>query len=87
VGVGGNFMMADHTLDHYREQVHYPDIIHRGERQPWEKAGAQWLHEKARDQVQEILGREKEPVLTAEQEREVRRIEGRRLEELRSVPS
>ena len=83
VGVGGSFMMADHTLENYREQIHYPDVIHRGERQPWEKAGGKWIHDAAHDRVKQILAEEREPLLTEAQEQELLAIEGRRLEEMR----
>jgi trimethylamine--corrinoid protein Co-methyltransferase len=83
VGPGGNFMIADHTLDNYREQLHYPDVIHRGERQPWEEAGGRWIHERARDRVAEVLARPRTPLLTEDQERELLAIEARRHEELR----
>jgi trimethylamine--corrinoid protein Co-methyltransferase len=83
VGPGGNFMIADHTLDNYRDQLHYPDLIHRGERQPWEEKGAKWIHERAKDCVADILARPREPLLTEDQEREVLRIEARRTEQLR----
>ena len=83
VGVGGSFMMADHTLENYREQIHYPDVIHRGERQPWEKAGGKWIHEAAHERVEQILAEDREPLLTEAQEKELLAIEGRRLEELR----
>jgi trimethylamine:corrinoid methyltransferase-like protein len=76
-------MIADHTLDNYRDQLHYPDLIHRGERQPWEEKGAKWIHERAHDRVVEILAQPREPLLTEDQEREVLRIEARRAEELR----
>ena len=83
VGPGGNFMVADHTLDNYRDQLHYPDLIHRGERQPWEERGAKWIHERASDRVQQILAQPREPLLTEEQERELLAIEARRTEEVR----
>jgi trimethylamine:corrinoid methyltransferase-like protein len=76
-------MIADHTLDNYREQLHYPDVIHRGERQPWEEAGGRWIHERARDRVAEVLARPRTPLLTEDQERELLAIEARRHEELR----
>jgi trimethylamine--corrinoid protein Co-methyltransferase len=81
VGPGGNFMVADHTLDNYRDQIHYPDLIHRGERQPWEERGAKWIHERARDRVQELLAQPREPKLTKEQEREVLAIEAKARQE------
>ncbi|HJN16226.1 MAG TPA: trimethylamine methyltransferase family protein [Armatimonadota bacterium] len=83
VGIGGTFMTHDHTLDNYRDQLHYPDVIHRGERQPWEEAGGKWIHEVAHDRAMELLAEEREPHLTEDQEREMLAIEARRLEEIR----
>ena len=83
VGVGGSYLMTDHTLDKYREQLHYPDIIHRGERESWEKAGGKWLHEAAHERVEEILVRPREPLLSEAQEAEIMEIEARRLGEIR----
>jgi len=83
VGPGGNFMIADHTLDNYREQLHYPDVIHRGERQPWEEKGGKWIHERARDRVADVLARPREPLLAEDQNRALLAIEAKRTEELR----
>lgn len=83
VGPGGNFMMADHTLDNFRGQIHYPDLLHRGERERWEQEGAKWLHDRAHERVQEILSRPREPLLTEDQETEILAIERKRMEELR----
>jgi hypothetical protein len=84
VGVGGSYMMADHTLDNYREQLHYPDLIHRGERETWEKTGGKWLHEAAHERVAEILARPREELLSDEQEAELLLIEDRALERART---
>ncbi|MGQ9732701.1 MAG: trimethylamine methyltransferase family protein [Candidatus Zipacnadales bacterium] len=83
VGIGGNFMVADHTLDNYRDQLHYPDLVHRGERERWEKNGAKWIHDRAHDRVNEILGRPRGLLLTEAQERELLALEARGLEQLR----
>jgi len=78
----GRFMMSDHTLAHYREQVHYPTVVFRGQRGRWEAEGAKDMVERAHDVVADILRREPEPVLTDDQQTAILDLQERRLQEL-----
>jgi trimethylamine--corrinoid protein Co-methyltransferase len=54
VGPGGNFLMEDHTLRHYRD-VWYPQVINREEYSVWAGKGAKPLREVLRERVRWIL--------------------------------
>jgi trimethylamine--corrinoid protein Co-methyltransferase len=47
VGPGGDYLIADHTLAHYKE-CWYPRVFDRLSHQSWEKAGSPSIVEKAR---------------------------------------
>lgn len=62
VGHRGEFISADHTLQHFREDW-YPDLFDRDNFEGWNASGAKTLRQKANEQIEEILAwHEPEPL-------------------------
>ncbi len=60
VGPGGDYLIADHTLRHYKE-CWYPKIFDRLSHQSWEKAGSPSIVDRARTVARDAVSRH-EPV-------------------------
>jgi len=59
VGPGGNFMLADHTVDHLRSEYYLGNrISDQTNREQWEKEGAQDARERGRQIAKKILAEE-----------------------------
>ena len=54
IGPGGHYLMHEHTLGGMRSQSR-PELIHRGERAAWEKAGATTAYQRAVAKARWIL--------------------------------
>jgi trimethylamine--corrinoid protein Co-methyltransferase len=54
LGPGGQFLAADHTRRHFREQW-YPRLFERQTRDSWEAGGASTLAQRAASRVDEVL--------------------------------
>ncbi len=78
LGPDGDYVSADHTLDHFRED-YYPVILDRQNIDRWEKKGSKTLRERAVERAREILvEHEPEPLpgdLAAELDRIVEEAE------------
>jgi trimethylamine--corrinoid protein Co-methyltransferase len=55
VGIGGNFLGQQHTLDHIEGEQVQADLIDRRMRGGWEKRGARDLHQSSVERAKEIL--------------------------------
>lgn len=55
VGIGGHFLMEDHTLRHMRREVWYPRLFERRSFESWARSGAERLEARMRRRAQEIL--------------------------------
>jgi trimethylamine---corrinoid protein Co-methyltransferase len=55
VGPGGHFMMDDHTLHHFREELWKPFLSNRDRYEAWKEKGGKTIGEKADEKVKEIL--------------------------------
>ncbi|MCK5802791.1 MAG: trimethylamine methyltransferase family protein [Lentisphaeria bacterium] len=55
VGPGGNFLVAPHTLEHFREELFEPGLLDYHPVTGWKAKGATSLLERARAKVAEIL--------------------------------
>ena len=55
VGIGGNFLGQQHTLDHLEAEQIQADLIDRRMRGGWEKRGAKDLHQSSVERAKEIL--------------------------------
>ena len=64
IGPGGEFISADHTLRHFRENF-YPDLISREPYEKWEEKGKKDMGERAKEKVRHIITTHKpEPIDT-----------------------
>lgn len=55
VGIGGNYLTDDHTLDNYARTTWYPDMIDHGNHSMWQTGGSQDLGSKVREKARRIL--------------------------------
>jgi trimethylamine--corrinoid protein Co-methyltransferase len=55
LGSTADYMGHDHTLDHFKTEVHYGDLTWTDRRERWEQAGHPDLTERAKQKVAEIL--------------------------------
>jgi trimethylamine--corrinoid protein Co-methyltransferase len=60
VGPGGNFLTADHTLDHYRENW-IPDVSDRNTFERWTELGSTTMEQRCKNKIREILARPARP--------------------------
>jgi len=74
VGPGGTFLDTEHTARHYREEMWFPELGHRGSWDAWVGFGRRSPLDIARERVKEYLREDLEPVLSEERVREVDRI-------------
>jgi trimethylamine--corrinoid protein Co-methyltransferase len=58
VGHGGNFIIEDHTLKFFRQEMFFPKLFRRQSVDEWLKNGAQPMSEIAHEKVREILKQE-----------------------------
>jgi len=65
VGPGGNFLSAEHTLRHMKEQSH-SKLIDRKMRESWESSGSKDMVERAHEELLSILKNHKPEPLSAE---------------------
>jgi trimethylamine--corrinoid protein Co-methyltransferase len=82
VGLGGDFLSAEHTLENYREILSRPKLAFRNRRSIWEAAGSKTLEDSARERVNLILSGEPRIYVSDSQKRELRVIEASALSEL-----
>ena len=55
VGPGGNFLMDEHTLRHFRTEFWKPALLNRKRYETWKEQGKKTVGEKADEKVKEIL--------------------------------
>ena len=55
VGPGGNYVMADHTVEHMMEEFFYPDLAVRCNFDIWEERGRPNMLSRAKERVEKIL--------------------------------
>ncbi len=55
VGPGGNYVMADHTVEHMMEEFFYPDLAVRCNFDVWEERGRPNMLSRAKEMVEKIL--------------------------------
>jgi trimethylamine--corrinoid protein Co-methyltransferase len=66
VGPGGHFMMDDHTLHHFREELWTPFLSNRDRYEAWKEKGGKTVGEKADERVKEILKKHNPKPLSTE---------------------
>lgn len=77
LGNKADYLGHDHTLRHYRAEIHYGRLTWTNRREPWEDAGSQDLLARAEARVAEILAAPEEPSLPEDVQDELRSIETR----------
>jgi len=55
VGIGGNFLIENHTLDHFKNEIYSPHILNRENWSSWVKKGKKSTRDKAMDKYTELL--------------------------------
>ena len=60
VGPAGSFMAEEHTLEHYKKDVWYPNVFLRDRFDSWQAAGGKDIAHYARKQVQKLLEKQAE---------------------------
>jgi trimethylamine--corrinoid protein Co-methyltransferase len=55
VGPGGNYLMDDHTLKHFKTETWYPELFERKIYENWVKEGQKTLTQRANERVIDIL--------------------------------
>ena len=71
----GHLLIADHTLRHLRSEIAFPGpVIDRANRSRWQEEGGLTLGERARREVERLLGSYKPSRLPAETARELVRL-------------
>jgi len=55
VGPGGHYMAEKHTLQHFKEEHFFPELMDRSAYDSWKKAGGRSIVKKAREKAEEIL--------------------------------
>jgi trimethylamine--corrinoid protein Co-methyltransferase len=75
-GEKGDFLTAEHTLAHFRSELHQGRLINRDRREGWLTAGGEDLTARARERIRQILADDAwEPPVSEHQSAELRRIE------------
>lgn len=67
LGIGGNFLDSDATLNHWREIYRAPTLFSRKRKSEWIRAGAKDALTRAHEKVQEVLARETPTFLSRDQ--------------------
>ena len=71
VGPGGNFLVEEHTLRHFRQEQWFPDLIDRRNYEDWAKAGAKTMGGRANEQVKKILSEHRPEPLPPERRKAI----------------
>jgi len=75
IGHKGEYLTAEHTLEHYREVLSRPILAARTRRSKWQARGSRTFDEAVRQRVRDIMAAEPKEYLDARQEAELQRIE------------
>jgi len=74
VGPGGLYLSEKHTMDHFRDQMHFTDLFNRNTYENWLAAGSKSFGESANAMVKEILTWHEVPRLDSQVEKAIRAI-------------
>lgn len=75
VGIGGEFLSAEHTAAHFREELFLPALLWRNRRGVWTRSGSLRLDQVAEQKADRLIAAPRPPLLTPEQAAELRCIE------------
>lgn len=74
VGIGGEFLTHDHTLEHFKAENWDAKLGNRLGREKWEENGAMDIQEKAKVKLKDILANHQPKPLEAETQRKLQQI-------------
>jgi trimethylamine--corrinoid protein Co-methyltransferase len=66
VGPGGNFLTEDHTLNNFKQYLHFSDLLNRDDYDNWKRGGSVDFGKKANTKVRHILESRRAPELPPE---------------------
>jgi len=74
VGPGGHFLTEQHTLDHFKSEMHFTRLFNRSAYDNWQATGSKTFGEHANNLLKEILQWHEVPGLDPQLEEEIRAI-------------
>jgi len=78
IGPGGHFLSEQHTMEHFREELYFPQTLNRKNYEGWLADGGLTFGEAANVRVNEILQNHKPAQLPADIQKEIKKIVSRR---------
>lgn len=60
VGIGGHYLMEQHTLDHFRAETWEPQLLDRSIIDDWEEQGSKDLSERIKERIKDLLQKTRE---------------------------
>jgi trimethylamine--corrinoid protein Co-methyltransferase len=81
VGPGGNFLTEDHTLNNFKQYLHFSDLLNRDDYDNWNRGGGDDFGKKANAKVRHILDSHRAPDLSPDIVGAVREVVQRREKE------
>lgn len=84
VGPGGHYLMDDHTLNYFRSEFWFPELLDRSNWTEWQANGAKSLRVRVHEKVLNLIEHYKPAPIVAEIDRELLRIVARADETHRS---
>jgi len=80
VGHAGDFLSTEHTLENFRKELVFPELLSREKREAWDNSGSKTLLEKAEIKVKEILAQKKINYLPEAQREKIMKLEKKWIE-------
>jgi trimethylamine---corrinoid protein Co-methyltransferase len=74
VGPGGHFLTEQHTLDYFKNEMHFTKLFNRSAYDNWQATGSKTFGEHANNLLKEILQWHEVPGLDPQQEEEIKAI-------------
>lgn len=85
VGPNGSYIMESHTLEHFRQELYFSQIVDQEKREVWQQKGERGMLEKARDRARKILAEHRpidlDPQLIKELDDYVKAVSARSLDD------
>jgi len=80
VGFGGDYLSTEHTLENFKKELVFPELVSRCKREAWESSGSKTMLERAEDKVKELLGKKKVNYLSEVQRGKIMKVEKKWIE-------
>lgn len=84
VGPGGNFITEKHTLQNFKQEMSFSDLLNRDNYQNWQAKGAKTFYQAANEKVKEVLNNHEVPRLSKEVENEIKDIVEKRDQKIKA---